>query len=721
MGFQLPVTIADTIKRIHADDLVLPAIQREFVWEDDQITRLFDSVARGYPIGSFLSWAVGPEAAQQFRFYGFLREYHQKDNPHCPVLDPVPGRAVTAVLDGQQRLTALNIGLRGSYASRVRAGRWTNPKAFPTRRLYVNALAPAPDNDLGMVHDFRLLTDAQVADWADDATHWFPLPRLYEIPELVDLMGELAARDLGNHAYATKLLGQLHTAIHSKPAIYFYEETDQDVEKVLDIFIRVNSGGTVLSYSDLLLSIATAQWSERDARKEIQDLVDTMNATGDGFRIPKDTVLKAGLLLIGTRDFAFKVRNFNHSNMAMLQQQWSIIADRLSLTMNLLADFGLSEATLTANSVIIPVAHYVAVRDLTDHYRTSPKEVNDRARLKSWVLRSLVKQGIWGSGLDTLLRDLRDVITAHGESGFPADAIDERMAARGKSLAFSDAEIDELCNLEYKSKRTFSVLALLFPHVDTRNHHHVDHVYPRALLTPSVLRKDGRDEGEVAELSALRDLLPNLQLLEGLVNISKSDTRPLDWARQSYGDATGLQHYLDRNDLGLLPASSAEFKSFFDARKAALRRRLVGLLGGASEPAELRQAHEPVATREATVRSFSETEDELSDDLLERISSVVSAGGVISTLSHGKPNRIVSIGREGVSVETEQSDLKGSGPQLVSAKMLNIAWSMLEEEGQLDQRELVKDVKRSAFIVALFSRFPDVHVESVQPTVLRLR
>ena len=52
--------------------------------------------------------------------------------------------------------------------------------------------------------------------------------------------------------------------------------------------------------------------------------------------------------------------------------------------------------------------------------------------------------------------------------------------------------------------------------------------------------------------------------------------------------------------------------------------------------------------------------------------------------------------------------------------MLNIAWSMLEEEGQLDQRELVKDVKRSAFIVALFSRFPDVRVESVQPTVLRL-
>lgn len=73
VGFQLPTTIADAIRRIQSDQLVLPAIQREFVWEDEQVTRLFDSVARGYPIGSFLSWAVGREAASQFRIYGFLR------------------------------------------------------------------------------------------------------------------------------------------------------------------------------------------------------------------------------------------------------------------------------------------------------------------------------------------------------------------------------------------------------------------------------------------------------------------------------------------------------------------------------------------------------------------------------------------------------------------------------------------------------------------------
>ncbi|MCP5934263.1 DUF262 domain-containing protein, partial [Klebsiella pneumoniae] len=77
----------------------------------------------------------------------------------------------------------------------------------------------------------------------------------------------------------------------------FYEESDQSLERVLNIFIRMNSGGTTLSYSDLLLSIAVAQWSSLDAREEIHALVDEMNRVGDGFNVSKDLVLKAGLML----------------------------------------------------------------------------------------------------------------------------------------------------------------------------------------------------------------------------------------------------------------------------------------------------------------------------------------------------------------------------------------------------------------------------------------
>jgi uncharacterized protein with ParB-like and HNH nuclease domain len=81
VGFQLPITIVDAVKRVQTGDLVLPAIQREFVWEEPQIIRLFDSVLRGYPIGSFLSWKVSARTVGDFRFYGFIKNYHEKIIP----------------------------------------------------------------------------------------------------------------------------------------------------------------------------------------------------------------------------------------------------------------------------------------------------------------------------------------------------------------------------------------------------------------------------------------------------------------------------------------------------------------------------------------------------------------------------------------------------------------------------------------------------------------
>lgn len=374
LGFQLPITIAEAVKSIQTQDLVLPAIQREFVWEDTQIVRLFDSILRGYPIGSFLSWKIDPPTADEFRFYGFIRNYHEKDAPHCPVLDLPSDRTVIAGLDGQQRLTALNIGLRGSFSPRLKGGWWNNPKAFPETRLYLNVLGEAEENELGMLHDFRMLREP-VTQPGDGSTYWYPVFRLFEIEDIADLMAEVANHNLGNNKDASKLIGDLWKSIHNAGTLYFYEETDQDVEKVLDIFIRVNSGGTTLSYSGLLLSIATAQWSDRDAREAIHTLVDDLNATGEGFRFSKDVVLKSGLVLIGVGDIGFKVKNFNRDNMESLQKQWDTVSEALGVAVGVLADLGLSEATLTADSVLVPVAYYVHRRGLTHAYRPRPRIV----------------------------------------------------------------------------------------------------------------------------------------------------------------------------------------------------------------------------------------------------------------------------------------------------------------------------------------------------------
>lgn len=112
---------------------------------------------------------------------------------------------------------------------------------------------------------------------------------------------------------------------------------------------------------------------------------------------------------------------------------------------------------------------------------------------------------------------------------------------------------------------------------------------------------------------------------------------------------------------------------------------------------------------------------EFSDDLLERINSVIAVGDEIETLSIKRPNWIAGTDRSGIWVETETSRRKGTGPQLVPAWMIVVAWEHLRRNRTLSQVELLNDlnVKRSAFVCALIAQFPDVVVEQNRPTVLQ--
>ena len=139
MAFQTPITIKEALDNIQGKQYAMPAIQREFVWHTEQIERLFDSLMQGYPIGAFLFWEVGNETVRKYRWFDFVTRYHQKDRRHNQQFEPLSDDAgLTAILDGQQRLTALNIGIRGTYAYKLPRLYWNNPAAFPERWLYYN-------------------------------------------------------------------------------------------------------------------------------------------------------------------------------------------------------------------------------------------------------------------------------------------------------------------------------------------------------------------------------------------------------------------------------------------------------------------------------------------------------------------------------------------------------------------------------------------------------
>lgn len=357
MAFQTPITIKDALDSISQHEYVLPAIQRELVWKPRQIEMLFDSLMRGYPIGSFLFWEVQPEHTDRYRFYDFITDYDAR-SPHNHPLGRTPeGSKLIAVLDGQQRLTALNIGLYGSHTAKLPKLWWKNPDAFPKKRLYLNLLGSPDENDDGMGYDFRFLSDADLAKAPSD-DHWYSVSHILNTrdknDDLIDFVHE---HGLIETRHPQKMLARLHEIVHSTGVISFYKERSQDLHNVLNIFVRTNSGGTILSYSDMLLSVATAQWDRYDAREEIHGFVDEINCIGNRFSFSKDFVLKACLML-SDLDIEFRVTNFNATNMSRIQDQWERIKQSVHRAVSVAATIGYDSTTLSSANSLLPIAYF---------------------------------------------------------------------------------------------------------------------------------------------------------------------------------------------------------------------------------------------------------------------------------------------------------------------------------------------------------------------------
>ena len=586
MAYQTPITIKRALDRIHAREYVLPAIQREFVWNPEQICQLFDSLMRRYPIGAFLFWEVAAEHSRDFVFYEVMDRYHERTHRHCDRLNLPDERTVTAILDGQQRLTALNIGLNGSYAGKLPRKWGRSPDAYPVKELYLDLCHAAPDDELGMHYQFEFLTAERARDESRDATHWYRVRDVLGLAEgTMPAFDYVDGTDIAHEQRrpALEILDRLRRTIHEEPVISYHEEDDQDIDRVLNIFIRVNSAGTQLSYSDLLLSIATAQWTELDARETINELVDSINQSGQGFGFTKDLVLKTGLVVTDASDVRFKVANFNRSSMVELEHEWDQIAAALSIGARLLGSFGFSERTLTAHSVLTPIADYLFHSGVDETYLTSSQHADDRQRIRGWVVRSLLKAGVWGSGLDTLLVVIRRVIRESADSAFPLDEIQSAMARGGKSLRFDYEEIEDLVETQYGKGRAYALLALLYPGVDVRNEFHVDHVFPRSRFTAKRLAEAGIAAEHVPAFIERVDRLPNLQLLEGPINVSKQATLPLTWAESLHPDPQQRGLYFAGHDLDGLPADLSDFVEFFDRREQLMVERLSSLLGVETE------------------------------------------------------------------------------------------------------------------------------------------
>ena len=311
-------------------------------------------------------------------------------------------------------------------------------------------------------------------------------------------------------------------------------------------------------------------------------LVDEMNKVRAGLLFNADFVLKAGLMLTDIASVGFRVENFTHENMAILEENWPNIRQALLETVELVDSFGFDSRTIQATNSLLPIAYYLYKKGAPPDFETSDHYLNDRKLIWGWLTRSILKEsGIWGSGLNTLLTALREVIRVSGRSAFPAVELRRIMAQRGKTLDFVGEEMEDLADMKLGDRRVFPLLTMLFPYFESRDGSDIDHVFPKSRFTPTRLMAAGVEVERVETFRDLCDRLANLQLLDRSVNNEKRASLPADWLDVHCPNDLARQNYCDRHLLGDVPREINDFEKFYSTRRQQLRNRIAEIVNSA--------------------------------------------------------------------------------------------------------------------------------------------
>lgn len=289
----LDPTLFGLLSQVDRDEIVLPAMQRPFVWKEDRIYRLVDSLLRGFPIGALMLWKTS--TVQRFR--RLPRDLDTETAEVFTFETSTDTNNKYLVLDGQQRLTSLFAAFKGTYNH---------------KRLFIDVLSGSPEGkDPGNEYydcQFLSMTEASSLTSSNEESCRFYMP----IQDLIKINPVHAASAAHKKAQELKLSeseSERMTDIFIRCATILGNSkslqvitVDEDpshvtpIEEILEIFVRVNSGGLVLQKSDLLMSLLDLKWN--DIQPELQKLVRDINASRP-FAFTRDDVLKSLLLAEG--------------------------------------------------------------------------------------------------------------------------------------------------------------------------------------------------------------------------------------------------------------------------------------------------------------------------------------------------------------------------------------------------------------------------------------
>ncbi len=551
----MQMTIRKMVKSLNENEenggFWLPNIQRPFVWKEEQIEVLFDSVMRDYPISTLLAWRTKSD----MKYRRFIQLYKKGIDLHNFYVG-TNNKAKYLVLDGQQRLQSFYIGLTGSYEKRV---------------LCFNILSGESSAPEETKYKFKFLHDEKIkAPWfkvqdlvmndssnkeirSNCAKKFEDDPTDEEIGQIEDNIDKIR----NNFVQQENINMQVIDSVDNPKR---YTEDD-----VVEIFIRCNSGGTVLGKSDLLFSLLTVSWE--DADENISELLNKLNA--QGFKFDRDFILKTCLSLL-KKGAAYNVKKFREKDTKEeIQNNWDSISDAICAVKDLLCNrtYIRSDKALPSYLMLIPLIYF------RYHYKD---KFNNAIGMETYILRALLS-GIFGGSPDNMIDNLTKQIDE--DKNFVLNNIFGEIRKSGRNLEISE---ESILQEHYSSKNTHLLFNIWYKDFNytpafQNNFPQIDHIYPQSLLktvkeiNPNTGRKD------VLKYKWFdRDQIGNLMLLTQEENgpSGKSDKPPYEW----FSDKS--QDYLDKhlipNDKKLWKLEN--YEKFIEERKNLILDRFKGIL-----------------------------------------------------------------------------------------------------------------------------------------------
>ena len=564
--------IRAVIEEINSRKIYLPAIQRKYVWDDDQITRLMDSIMLGYPIGTFLFWKVRKSIInkKEYSMYEFIKDFHERDvykNPSAPQPFPIGSdeETIWAVLDGQQRLTSLYIALQGSMSRKLPNKRWKNDDAFPIKELYLDLHSQRTDEE-DISYEFKFLTQEEAKKQKDDKL-WYLVKDIlkYSQDELVTDL--IIPNGWASDKVAKKNISLLHTRLVGDEIINYFEVQTDSIDSVLDIFVRVNSGGTVLSKSDLLFSTIVSHWDK--ARDEIDKLLAEINKIGEGYKFSNDFIMRTCLYVLDM-SVTLKVETFKKESVLKIKNNWENIRKTIKDTVDLLNEFGFNSENIISYVAVSPMVYY--------RFKGGNFDAESKSELRKYIVISQVRQ-VFGAATNSALTSIREALKAAPTDSFKMGNLLKVRFTGERTLRYTSEEIDAMFDTYEIGAYTFMLLSLLFPNLKySQKGFHQDHMHPYAGFEESKIANLKLPDGSIIddvrkdEWRRRRNTLANLQLLEGRENERKNATPLVDW----------IEVTANRENAKYMPSDSSfelsHFEDFMDKRQKLMSDALKAIL-----------------------------------------------------------------------------------------------------------------------------------------------